>query len=414
MKILFIAHRIPYPPNKGEKIRAYNIIKYLANRHEIYVAALVDSRRDLTYAKNVHIPCKRFEYAYINSGLKKPLCLRAFFKKRPISACYFYERRLQRTVDSIIEREDPDVIFCSSSPTAEYVFRSKALKESPKVPLLLMDLIDVDSKKWSEYAKKTGFPLNLIYDLESRFLGEYEKKVLECFQHVFLTSMCEAKLLEDGPYPNLHVMGNGVDVAFFNPAYIPSIKRSRGPVLVFTGAMDYYPNVDGVLWFANTVYPRIKERFKDCTFFIVGGNPAPSIRALHGKLGIHVTGFVDDVRDYLAIADLCVAPLRIARGIQNKVLEAMAMGKPVVATPESAEGIEAIRGEELVVAGDEGAFLNSVVRLLTHQDEAKKMGERARVRIESDYSWENRLSVLDVLLTFAPNCVHYAAPIDLY
>ena len=167
---------------------------------------------------------------------------------------------------------------------------------------------------------------------------------------------------------------------------------------MFTGMMDYLPNIDGVIWFAEDILPKIQRRFPDITFYIVGNRPSPQVKRLADRKGVVVTGFVEDIRDYLAMADICIAPLRIARGIQNKVLEAMAMGKPTVCTPEALNGIPATPGVDIAVASDENTFAEQIIGLLADPDTATHLGGQARKFVENNASWEAKLSTLEYLM----------------
>ena len=431
MKILFICHRIPYPPNKGEKIRAYHTLKYLCSRHEVHLAFLVDDKTDLNHIETLRPMVKSLHYDFINPKLKKLRSGAALLMKKPISVSYFYSASLQREIDTVLKLEDIDCILCSSSPTAEYVLKSKLMahtkNETPstqssvlspqssalnqssvlspqsscsssKHPRLLMDFIDMDSDKWRQYAENSSLPMRWVYNHEATYLLKYESNVAARFHHALFTSEAEKNLfLSHFAADNIHTMGNGVDVKYFNPNHQSPLKKN-GRGLMFTGMMDYLPNIEGVTWFTQKILPKVQERFSDLTFYIVGNRPTPEVRHLARKKGVVVTGFVEDIRDYLAMADICIAPLRIARGIQNKVLEAMAMGKPTVCTPEALTGIPATPESEIAVASDENAFAEQIVRLLANPEEADLLGKKARGFIEQNASWEAKLSTLDKLI----------------
>ncbi len=398
MRILFLTHRIPYPPNKGDKIRSYNILRYLTKNYEVYLGSLIDDKVDIQYINHIQSQVKEFVFETIQPQIKKIFCLHAFLKNKSVSVCYFYSSRLQKKIDALIERIEFDVIFCFSSPMAEYYFRSTHKDRSLKPLVRIMDLIDVDSYKWVQYAEQSSGLKRLVYRYEARYLLQYEHRIAKTFDHVLLVSEQEKKIFLQGlAVTNFIAVTNGVDPEFFNPHY-PQQSPIENPVLVFTGVMDYWPNIEGVCWFVERIFPRIRSVFPTLTFYVVGSRPTTEIKNLESTEGVVVTGFVEDVRDYLVASAVCVVPLRIARGIQNKVLEAMAMGKPVVTTPQAFEGIKAVVDEEMIVAESEEEFALAVIDLLNNPAKAQRIGERARLCVEEHYSWEKNLSILDKLL----------------
>lgn len=398
MRILFLVHRIPYPPNKGDKIRSYNLLQYLVKNHEVYLGSLIDEAADIQHTKSLQNMVKEFIFEAINPKLKKICCLTSLFQKRSISVCYFYSNKLQQSIDNLLERVEFDVLICFSSPMAEYYFRSTYKKRTTKSLIKIMDLIDVDSYKWAQYAERSSGLKRLVYRHEAHYLSQYEHRIAETFNHLLVVSEQEKNIFLQGlAATNLHAVTNGVDLYFFNPDH-PQRYQTRKPMLVFTGVMDYWPNIEGVFWFVERILPRIRAAFSNVTFYIVGSRPTTEIKNLERTEGIVVTGFVEDIRDYLAAASVCVVPLRIARGIQNKILEAMAMRKPVVTTLQAFEGIKAVPDEDIIAAESEENFAAAVIDLLRNPSHAQKIGERARLCVETYYSWENNLSILDKLL----------------
>jgi sugar transferase (PEP-CTERM/EpsH1 system associated) len=400
MNLLFIAHRIPYPPNKGDKIRSFNELRYLAGLGRVTLAALVDDPRDFQYRKKLEDLCDRVLLAPIAPRRKKIVSLSAPFSGRPMSVHYFYDSGLQRQIDQLLETEEFDGIFCFSATSAEYVFRSRALnRDSARCPLLVMDFCDVDSRKWHDYSTSVRGPLAWLYRLEGRLLENYESRVIASFAHVILISEREIALFRQVHPTAREVVeiGNGVDLDFFNPAAFPRPEKA-GNEVVFTGAMDYYVNIEGVLWFVDEIWPGIRKACPEACFTIVGSNPAPEIVALGERSeGITVTGYVDDIRTYYARATVCVAPLRIARGIQNKVLEALAMGRAVVATANAFEGIRAEPDRDLVVRDRADDFAAAVIELLENPEKRRRLEASGRCRMEENYRWETNLERLGEL-----------------
>lgn len=396
--LLFISHRIPYPPNKGDKIRAYNILKYLAQQHEIYLAFLIDDPSDVVHLTYLTSLVREVFYDAINPRLKKVSSITALLGKSPVSVPYFYSVRLQKEIDGLLDRVKVDAVFCSSSPTAEYLYRSRHREVLFDRPIRIMDLIDMDSLKWRQYADTSRGIMRWVYRREARCLEEYERKIAGTFDHLLLVSESEKALFVDRiPVGNVTAMPNGVDTEYFRPDYVSPFEK-KGPVIVFTGAMDYWPNVQGVVWFVGHVFPQIKRVWPDVVFYIVGARPTSEVTALAQTEGVKVTGFVEDVRDYVAMADVCVVPLRIARGMQNKVLEAMAMGKSVVTTPGGLEGVSAESRREVAIASHEGDFSGEILKLFEYNDHLNKIGDNARSCVEKHYSWKSNLSLLITIL----------------
>lgn len=399
-RILFICHRIPYPPNKGDKIRSFNFIRHLAARHEVHLAFMVDNKDDV---KNIE-PLKEFSHNIffetlsprvkkITSAVKALL-----FTSQPVSIPYFYSRSLQQKIDAFLDVNTVDSVFCFSSPTAEYLYNSRHYNGLLKKVPWVMDLIDVDSHKWRQYAETNTQPLRWLYRREADYLLQYEQRIVKEFQQILLVSESEKKLLNKYvSAPSIKAVGNGVDLEYFAPGKgIPAPHEAL--TLVFTGAMDYWPNIEGVEWFADAVFPLIKQAVPDVRLHIVGSNPSPQVKSLAKIDGIFVAGYVTDTRDYFAAADICVIPLRIARGIQNKVLEAMAMGKAVVCTAEALEGITAEPGKDLLVAEEAEAFAKAVIQLLDNQTYRQQLGDMARKCMEKNYSWAKALEHIDDVL----------------
>ncbi len=397
MKILYLAHRIPYPPNKGDKIRSFHEIRCLAKNHEVHLACLVDDPGDLKHTRDLEAFCRRVLAVSLGRVRSRIAGGTSLLRGRAVSTGYFYSPVLQRTLDRWIGSEGYDAAVCFSAPMAEYILRAPA-----QPPLKVMDFCDVDSDKWRQYASESRFPKRWLYAIESRRLQRYEGRVNRSFDHSLFVSTPEADLFT-GLFPgarNIRTVPNGVDHGFFSPSLHGSARTRdpEGPVLLFTGAMDYHPNVDGVAWFAEEMFPAIRSRRPGAVFTIVGSRPAPKVRALGEQPGIRVTGFVEDVRPYYAQADVCVIPLRLARGVQNKVLEAMSMALPVVATSRANQGIRATSGEELIIRDDAAGFREAVLSLLESPAEGFSMGRRARAFVRAHFDWDRNMSGLEACL----------------
>lgn len=392
--LLYLTHRIPYPPNKGDKIRSFHLLQHLSKRYRVYLGTFIDNKEDWQYEDKVRNYCQDVFIVDLDPLSAKLRSLFALSGNDPLTLAYYRNKKLMQWVKAVCSDEHIENVVIFSSAMAQYV-------ECLPVCRSIIDFVDVDSDKWRQYALSKSWPFNLIYHRESRCLLDYERKVAEKFSYSTFVSEKEAELfrqLAPDAASKTTFFNNGVDTDFFSPQrgysnpYVAAKK-----VLVFTGAMDYWANIDAVIWFANSVFSAIRMQQPDIDFYIVGAKPARQVQMLADLPGIHVTGAVEDIRPYLMHAVVAVAPLRIARGIQNKVLEAMAMQKPVVVSTQAMEGIHAIPGKELLVAGDARGFVEQIL-LLLDSDKQATMGRLARERILRDYTWRANLSRIDALL----------------
>lgn len=264
----------------------------------------------------------------------------------------------------------------------------------------VMDMVDVDSDKWTQYAPSQHWPLSWLYAREGRKLAAWETRMAQQFDATLLVSAPEAALLQQRipqARDKIAAFENGVDAEYFSPERdYPNPFSAEVRAIVFTGAMDYWPNIDAVVWFAEHIFPAIRQQCPQAQFVIVGSRPSAEVKNLAQQLGVIVTGSVPDVRPYLAHATCAVAPLRIARGVQNKVLEAMAMARAVVVTPQAAEGIRATAGEDYVLAHDAQTFSAAVIKQLSN--DTPHRGQAARRGILRHYDWTRNLAAVDGLL----------------
>jgi len=388
MNILFLTHRVPYPPDKGDRIRSYHLIRHLARNHRLHLACLAWSREEAAAADGLRELCASMEVIRRSEGWAKWSSLTGLVTGRPLTVPYFRSRELQRSVRRLCRDRSIDLVLVFSSGMAQFADRLSGI---PRI----IDFADVDSDKWMQYARRTAFPRSLIYALEGRRLRKYEKAAAERFDSCLVISRAEADLLRSFcPHCSLKVVSNGVDLEYFHPQD-PSPDSLE---LVFVGVMDYHANVDGVLFFCRDILPLIRRRIPGATFTVVGGRPTPSVRRLARLDGVSVAGYVRDVRPYLSRAAVCVVPLRIARGVQNKILEAMACGRPVVTTSRALEGIEARAGRDLLVADEAGSFADLTVELLQDEKLRERIGRQARVLVEDRYRWERCLRPMDEVI----------------
>jgi len=390
--LLLLIHRIPYPPNKGDKIRSYHLLKHLAQHYRVHLATFVDDPDDWQYVPHVEALCASSHFAAMKPLVARLKSLGALLKNRSLSLEYYRDKGVERWVKQTVAAHGIERVLVFSSAMAQYADPYRAARR-------VVDFVDVDSDKWRQYAEKKSFPMSWLYNYEAQRLLSYERQVARDYDASLFVSAPEAELFRQLAPESSRKIGhfsNGVDTDYFSPHDSHASPYAAGErALVFTGAMDYWPNVDAVQWFCDEVFPQLRTRFPELRFYIVGSRPAPAVQALAQRAGVTVTGTVPDVRPYIAHAAVAVAPLRIARGIQNKVLEAMAMATPVVVSPQALEGIDAIPGSELVLAEDAAAFADAVAALLTGLDSAAgAIGAAARAKVQSRYSWSSNLACI--------------------
>lgn len=390
--ILYLVHRLPYPPNKGDKVRSYHLLRHLQRQHRVFLGTFVDHPGDEQHIATLRAMCPDLHVERLNPSLAKLRSLSGLLRGEALSLAFYQSGGMRRWVHEVAasHRLHASVVF--SSPMAQY-----AQPLLPGVPMLV-DLVDVDSAKWTQYVLQHRWPLSWVYAREGRLLLAYEREVAsQSRQSFFVTPNEVALFLHSAPECREKVVSvsNGVDADFFSPdAARPNPFASGQRAVVFTGAMDYWPNVDAAAWFATEVLPMLRQRHPDVVFYVVGRDPAPKVQAL-GSPQVVVTGTVPDVRPYLQHAAAVVAPLRVARGIQNKILEAMAMQQPVVTVSSCAEAIGGGEGHGLFRADTAEGFAHSVDSLLGAPEAVRYLGQQARRFVLDHFSWEAHLSDID-------------------
>ena len=383
--ILFLAHRIPYPPDRGDKIRSWNILRHLASLARVHLACFADDEADAA-----HLPALREliggeAHVEVRTRTKVAAGAIALLERRPISLSLFDSPRLRDFIERKLAGDGIGTVFAFSGQMGQFV--PERLRQR-----FVMDFGDMDSAKFAQYADEGAGPMRWVHRREGEKLFAFERAVAARADLSLFVSEAEAALFRGRTgLANIRALSNGIDVDHFDPAAdFPRLEKGEGPLLLFTGQMDYPPNADAVAWFAREVLPLIPG----ARFAIAGRNPLPAVRALAGER-VTVTGAVADMRSWLAAADVVVAPLKLARGIQNKVLEAMAMARPVVASPAAFEGIEAVPGRDLIVADDAAATAAAVNRLL---EAPGAIGAAARRQMERSYRWDARLAPLAAMI----------------
>lgn len=398
-ELLFVAHRVPYPPNKGDKIRSYNVLRHLAARHRVHLCAFVDDPADLAHEQVLRKLCASVQLIPLNVRIARLRSLAGLADGRPLGLPYYHDRQMQAHVAALARDRRIEHVFVFSSTMAQYVDRHV---ESLAGATRVLDMCDVDSDKWRQYAQRHRWPLSWVYSREGELLGKVEREYARDFDATLLASNNEADYLRKAAPESahkVHAMRNGVDVEFFDPA-----RASETPfaadleVIAFTGAMDYWANVDAVEWFAREVLPAVVRRRPGVRFYIVGSNPTEAVRRLAELPAVAVTGSVPDIRPYLRHARAVVVPLRVARGIQNKVLEALAMARPLVATKAALEGLDHRPVPTVALANEPDEFAAAVIATLD-RPAAVEQDTRGRQYVCDHYGWEATLGSLDAIFS---------------
>jgi polysaccharide biosynthesis protein PslH len=392
--ILYLVHRLPFPPNKGDKVRSYHLLKHLAARHRVFLGTFVDDPEDKAHVETVRSMCAELHVSTLNPRMAKLRSLSGLLDGRPLSLAYYADRAMRAWVAKTLAEQSIDATVVFSSAMGQYADSPTRANGGP----MLVDFVDVDSTKWAQYASKHRWPMSWVYEREGVHLLAYERKLAARARMSFFVTENEAALfqrLAPECADSVRAISNGVDADFFSPE--PTRQNPFAPdelPIVFTGAMDYWPNIDAVTWFAADMLPQLLQADKRICFYVVGRSPAPAVRALSSQ-GVRVTGTVPDVRPYLQHAAVVVAPMRVARGVQNKILEAMSMGRPVVAARDCVDAISAVDGKELVAATTAVQFVDAVRRLLEHGELADRIGKAGRACVVDSFSWDAHLAGVD-------------------
>jgi polysaccharide biosynthesis protein PslH len=404
--ILYLVHRIPYPPDKGEKARSFHTLKHLSRKHRVLLGTFVDSEADEAHVGTLSNWCADVHAVRLHPRRARVASLRGLLQGQPLTLPYYRDAGLAAWVARHAASGAVDATLVYSSCMAQY---SQALPQQR----VLVDFVDVDSAKWAEYAPRHRWPLSWLYGREGRQLLAWERRVAREARHSFFVTDKEAALFHElAPESRDRVSGMcmGVDADHFSP--LPGRASPFGTgeePLVFTGSMDYWPNADAVIWFATEVLPGLRRKNPALRFYIVGRNPTAAVQALAGE-GVVVTGTVPDVRPYLQHAALVVAPLRLARGIQTKVLEAMAMGRPVVAAEACVRALLAEPGRDLEAAASAREFAGRIEQLMADRPRAEALGAAGRDCVIRHYEWSAHLAQLDRHLDAMLSPVRVAHP----
>jgi sugar transferase (PEP-CTERM/EpsH1 system associated) len=409
-EILFLAHRMPFPPNRGDKIRSHHVLKHLAELAPVHVATFADDDADfaatpeLAALASSHCLVRR-DKSLVRAGIE------ALVKGKPVSLTAFHHPALAAYVRKVLAERPIDTIYAFSGQMGQYIPDSFAGR-------VLFDFVDVDSAKFEAYAESGHGPRKMIDAREGRLLGAEEARLARRSQASLLVSNEEAALFRARLSPadrascEVRALRNGIDSRFFDCTLVcpaPAMLDCGGPRLIFTGQMDYAPNVAAAERAIERILPLVREVYPHATFHVVGRNPPDTLLARHGQGGAYVWGGVEDIREWLAAADLALVPLELARGVQNKVLEAMAMAMPVALTPGAATGIGGIDERHYAVAESDQALAERTIALLGASDHGRAMGLAARLFVVEGMSWQATLAPLAAMLGLAESTTRHAA-----
>lgn len=391
MKILYLAHRIPYPPNKGEKTRCFHQLQFLSARHSIDLFCFADSAKEAEGSQALQAFCRRVDVEILLPRTGYLRLARRLIGDLPASVVYYDSSSMHEAVRKAVSAGNYDLIFVYCSSMAQFV------PLSAKVPTVI-DFVDADSAKWTQYSQRTAFPLSRLYAREGASLARYEKQTAEDFNLSIVTTPQEALDLGGGGCRSVEVVANGVTAPpALDSQDLPAEIRQLQPYVLFVGTMDYRPNADAVSYFAKEIFPLIRQSHPGLRFLIVGRNPTPAVQRLGRLPGVVVTGSVSDVHVYLAGAAVAVAPFRIAQGVQNKVLEALVAGVPVVLTSRPARAFSGPAADLLLVADTPMAFADSV-RSVLENPELRHRSLQAAPDLQQLLSWQRSLSRLEELV----------------
>jgi sugar transferase (PEP-CTERM/EpsH1 system associated) len=388
MKILYLCHRFPFPPKRGGKIRPFHMIRHLSQSNEVTVASIARSDQEAKEGEGLAEHCARYEMGRVRESVQALRMVARLPLSVPSSLGFFYSPQLARRVQKLLAEQRFDLIFVHCSSVAQYVENVYGI---PKI----LDFGDMDSQKWLDYAHYKPFPLSLGYRLEGRKLERLERRLASRFDLCTATTHTEWQTLQSyrtGVASDW--FPNGVDNEYFGPSDEPYDPD----MIAFVGRMDYYPNQQCMFEFCTKVLPRVQAARPSQKLVIVGANPSSAVQRLGKVSGVTVTGSVPDVRPFLRRAALTVAPLNIARGTQNKILEAMAMGIPVVTSRVAAGGVDASSPEHFLTASTPEEYAAAILGIIENPAERGRLSLAGRKRILAHHDWKTSMQRLDGII----------------
>lgn len=391
-RVVYITHRVPYPPDKGDRIRNYHVLRELSQHARVWLAALADEPVTAEQQTRLNELCEQVVFIpggrqWVRGGL-------SLLSGRSISEGLFRAPTLDAVLTGWRNEVGFGAVLVSASSLAPYT-RRNGWEQVPA----FVDLVDVDSQKWFDYATAAGGPKRWLYQLEGRRVRKLEAELCRWAKGVFLVSRAEGALLDSFTAPGAATPAtNGVDLDYFRPQ--PDVKTELA--CAFVGALDYPPNVDAAVWFATDIWPRVRAVHAAAEFRVIGRQPTPAVLRLHGRNGVNVVGQVPDVRPHVASAAVAVCPVRIARGLQNKVIEAMAMAKPTVAAPPTVAALKAEVGRDLLSPTTADEWVNVLTELLGDEKRQTELGANGRRYVEEYHHWDRCLRPMVEKMNLVP------------
>lgn len=385
MKLLVIASRIPFPLEKGDKLRIYHQVKELSKNNEVLLCCL--HTKSVTEEAKIELQkiCKQVAFIKL-SKWKIPFNLFfAFFSNLPFQVAYFYQKKAQRKLDALIHSFKPDFIYAQLIRTSEYVKHYYTFSKT-------IDYMDSFSKGMERRAENSTFIPRLIFDSEARRLLRYENLIFDYFDNHTIISEQDRDQIWHESRKKITIIPNGLDSVFFHPK-----EKEREYHLLFSGNMSYVPNVDAALYLAKEIFPLVQKEIKDCKLLIAGATPHPKIAALQSD-SIRVSGWMDDIREAYWNSKVFVAPLRLGSGLQNKLLEAMATKTPSVTSSLANNALGAKNNKEILIASNPQEFADQIVYLLKNEAEAELIAENALHFVRSTYNWQKSTAELEMVI----------------
>lgn len=395
-RILYLTHRVPYPPDKGDRIRTYNTLLSLSQHHQVDLLTLADESVEDETVKKLHELCGLVNIIPLHTSFQRTRMAWSILAGKSATLTAFHSPKATQTIANWMKSHHYDVLLASSSGVAPYI-----IDYSPSI-FTIIDLVDVDSEKWFNYASSAGWYKKWIYQCEGKALRRFELTIAKRGIPITLVADAESALFRElAPQADIYTVTNGVDLEYY---------RTKVPVpnnmnCVFVGALDYHPNIDGIRWFANHVWPTVREKYPQASINIVGRKPDPSVIELGTIPGIKVIGQVPDVRPFIINAQTVIVPLRIARGLQNKVLEALAMSRPVVASSPALAGLSSIDSCPALRADNLSDWLLHFDQLFTGSSACHSLAQLGRSYVERHYAWDECLQPLHQLIEDNTGCL---------
>ena len=389
MKILVILSRVPYPLEKGDKLRAFNQLKQLSKKHEVILFALNDTTLHPEAIKILTEYCADIRIVQMSKMRVYMNLVQTLFTSLPLQVGYFYFGRAQRELDTFVEKHKPDHIYCQLIRTSEFVKKHTGIRKT-------LDYMDVFSKGVERRLAKAPFYMRAALKMEHRRLVKYEREIFHHFNNTTIISEQDKQHMPLEEREQIEIIPNGVDTDFFRP-----MERKKEYELLFNGNMNYPPNVESVEYLVHKVLPLVMKKYPDIKVLISGATPSPKVIALRSR-NVFVTGWVEDVRESFAQSKILVAPMQISIGLQNKLLEAMAMKIPCITSAMSSNAIKAEHGKHLLVAQHPDEYAEHIFTLLENEAKVNEITANGYAFVRNNYNWESTTAQLEKLMFGKP------------